>query len=172
VREGNGISAEGDFGIAELEARVASAERDRAVAELEMRRTQESLEKSYLGRTAIAITPVFEPLGFGWKDTVAILTGFVAKEVVVASYAVLYSQEESATEVSVGLRQALAANMTPAVALAFMVFVLLYSPCLSTIAVIRREAEGWRWAGFSVAFSLALAWGLAFGINTIGGMIT
>jgi ferrous iron transport protein B len=156
--------------IATLEASVQSEVRDAMATKLRHEQDREHLEKSYLGRTALAVAPVFEPLGFNWKDTVAILTGVVAKEVVVASYAVIYAQGEDATEESDSLRGALAGTMSPLVAFAFMVFVLLYVPCLATIAVIRRETGSWKWAGFSVGFSMTLAWILAFGIITIGGM--
>jgi ferrous iron transport protein B len=79
---------------------------------------------------------------------------------------------EGSTEEFTGLRQALAESMPPLVAFAFMVFALLYAPCLATIAAIRREAGGWRWAGFSVVFSLVLAWILAFAIVTAGGLFS
>jgi ferrous iron transport protein B len=160
-----------DAKIVELQAQPATEYRDHALAKLERERSQEALAKSYLGRGAHTVAPVFAPLGFSWRDTVAILTGFVAKEVVVASYAVIYSQGEDTTEESTGLRQALAESMTPLVAFAFMVFALLYAPCLATVAAIRREAGGWRWAGFSVVFSLVLAWILAFAIVTAGGLL-
>ncbi|OEJ64452.1 ferrous iron transport protein B, partial [Magnetovibrio blakemorei] len=156
--------------IATLEAAVQSEANDAAILKLHHEQDREHLEKSYLGRTALTVAPVFAPLGFNWKDTVAILTGVVAKEVVVASYAVIYAQGEDATEESDSLRNALAGTMNPLVAFAFMVFILIYVPCLATIAVIRREAGSWQWAGFSVAFSMSLAWVLAFGIITIGGL--
>ncbi len=158
--------------IVELQAQPATEYRDNALARLELERSQEALAKSYLGRGAHTVAPIFAPLGFSWQDTVAILTGFVAKEIVVASYAVIYSQGEDSTEESTGLRQALAETMSPLVAFAFMVFALLYAPCLATIAAIRREAGGWRWAGFSVAFSLVIAWTLAFSIVTAGGLVS
>jgi ferrous iron transport protein B len=159
-----------DAKIATLEAQAPTEARDVAINNLQLEKGREHLEKSYLGSAALFVAPVFEPLGFGWKDTVAILTGIVAKEVVVASYAVIYAQGENATEESTSLRQALAGTMTPLAAFAFMVFVLIYLPCLATVAVIRREAGGWRWVGFSAAFSLTLAWGLAFAVTVIGGV--
>jgi ferrous iron transport protein B len=159
-----------DGQIATLEAQPQSEQRDAVITKLENEKAREHLEKSYLGRTAHAVTPLFGPLGFNWRDTTAILTGIVAKEVVVASYAVIYAQGEEATEESGRLRKALAASMSPLVALAFMVFVLIYAPCLATIAVIRREAGGWHWVGFSVAFSMSLAWLLAFSVITVGGV--
>ncbi len=164
-------STDYDKQIATLEQQVKTDERDTQITMLSRQQRQEALEKSYLGKVALTVAPVFEPLGFTWKDTVAILTGFVAKEVVVASYAVLYAQDEEGDAESASLRNVLAGTMTPLVAFAFMVFALLYAPCLATIAVIRREAGGWRWAGFSVAFSLTVAWVLAFGIVTIGGIV-
>ncbi len=124
------------------------------------------LEQSYLGQTAAAVTPVFAPLGFGWKDSIAILTGLLSKEVVVSSYAVLNAQDKG----SDGLRKSLSSGMTPPVAISFMVFVLLYAPCLSTIAVIRREAGSWRWAGVSFGVSLVIAWSLAFVTTLVGGL--
>ena len=163
-------SADYDGRIATLETRAPGDDRDAAIKALQLQQGREHLEKSYLGRTSLLVAPLFEPLGFNWKDTVAILTGIVAKEVVVASYAVIYAQGEDATEESTSLREAISGTMSPLVAFSFMVFILIYAPCLATIAVIRREAGGWHWVGFSVAFSMTLAWGLAFGITTVGGV--
>ncbi|MBF0369533.1 MAG: ferrous iron transport protein B [Magnetococcales bacterium] len=157
--------------ITQLENEPATVERDQALHKLKLQQGQEALEKSYLGQVSHTVAPLLAPLEFTWKDTVAILTGFVAKEVVVASYAVLYSQGEEATEESDSLREVLAGTMSPLVAFSFMVFALLYAPCLATIAAIRREAGGWRWAGFSVVFSLTLAWTLAFSIVKVGHLL-
>ena len=164
-------STDYDARIAGVESQLSGEARAEAVDGLERLRTQERTEKSYLGRIGHAVAPVFGPLGFGWRDTVAIITGVFAKEVVVASYAVLYAPSMGRHEGSLGLRVALAGSMAPVTAIAFMVFLLLYSPCLSTIAVIRREAGSWRWAGFSVVFSLCVAWFLSLGIVTVGGII-
>ncbi|MEO5367139.1 MAG: ferrous iron transport protein B [Magnetococcus sp. WYHC-3] len=160
-----------DAAISRLQSEPESPQRDQEIRQLELRKKQEALSGSYLGQVAHAVAPVFQPIGFTWRDTVAILTGFVAKEVVVASYAVLYAQGEEADAESSDLRKALAASMTPLVAVAFMVFTLFYSPCLATIATIRQEAGGWKWAGFSVVFSLCLAWMLAFAVVKVGGLL-
>lgn len=157
--------------ISTLQAAPVSETRDHEISTLKLEQGREHLEKSFLGRTARTVAPIFKPLGFNWKDTVAILTGVVAKEVVVASYAVIYAQGEDATAESDSLKNALAGTMNPLVAFAFMVFVLIYVPCLATIAVIRKETQSWQWAGFSVVFSMSLAWMLAFGIVSIGGML-
>jgi len=156
--------------IAELSAGPAGPERDQAVAALDNAHRQERLEHSYLGRISVAITPVFAPLGFAWRDTTAIITGFMAKEVVVASYAVLLSQSRDSE--GAGLRAALAGTMTPVVALGFMVFVLLYAPCFSTVGAIWRETGSWRWAAFSIGFSFAIAWALAFVTVGVGRLLT
>lgn len=157
--------------ITALEAQAPGPTRDDALANLKNERNQKALENSYLGRIAMTAAPVFAPLGFGWKDTVAILTGIVAKEVVVASYAVLYAQSETDTEESSSLRRVMSSSMTPVIAFAFMVFVLLYTPCLATLSVIWHETGTWRWPVFSMGFSLVLAWGLAFAITLIGGFV-
>jgi len=163
-------TAEFDADITAAQARDESPERAELLAHLELQKNQDRLIHSYLGRASQAVTPIFSPLGFDWRDTTAILTGFVAKEVVVASYAVLYSQSEEGEKD--GLKAALAGAMPPLRALAFMVFILLYSPCLSTIAVIWREAGSWRWPALSVVFSFGFAWVLAWLVLVVGGLFT
>ncbi|MBF0368164.1 MAG: ferrous iron transport protein B [Magnetococcales bacterium] len=158
--------------IASLSSQQTTPETAETISQLKRQRHQERLEKSYLGVLGQSISPVFEPLGFDWKDAVAIVTGIFAKEVVVASYAVLYAQDEgSHGEGSDSLREEISHAMAPLTAFALMVFLLLYSPCLSTIAAIQRETKSWGWAGFSVVFSLSIAWVLAFGIVSLGGYV-
>ncbi len=157
--------------IEQLQAAPTTEAQQTAISTLTRQRDQEALASSYLGRVALTVSPIFAPLELTWRDTVAILTGLMAKEVVVASYAVLYSQDSENAEESVSLKKTLAATMSPLVAFAFMVFALLYTPCLATIATIRRETGGWKWAGFSVAFSMIFAWCLAYGILTIGHLV-
>ncbi|MBF0192950.1 MAG: ferrous iron transport protein B [Magnetococcales bacterium] len=159
-----------DSKIEQLRSEPESSENSIAIAGFKQKMAQEHLSNSYLGRVSQSIAPIFAPLEFTWRDTVAILTGFVAKEVVVASYAVIYAQDEESTEESTSLKNVLSKTMSPLVAFAFMIFVLLYTPCLATIAVIRREAGSWKWAGFSVAFSLVLAWSLSFVVLTVGNL--
>lgn len=120
---------------------------------------------SYLGRFGKLLAPVFRPLGFDWRGTVALISGFVAKEIVVGTYGVLYGVEG---ETAIG--QALAGAMTPLSAFAFMAFVLIYVPCLATIGAIRAEAGG-RWALFAVAYELFLAYLVALLIVGIGRVL-
>ncbi len=131
-----------------------------------------SVDETYLGRTGRAIAPVFEPLGLSWRDSVAILTGFVAKEIVVSTYGVLYQVGDEEGAENESLREALrASGMTPLVAFAIMVFVLTYTPCLATLAAIRRESGSWRWTAFSIGYQTVLAWTLAFSIVQGGRLI-
>jgi ferrous iron transport protein B len=136
---------------------------NKAIAELESARSAERVEKSYMGRIGKAIAPVFAPIGIDWRGSVALLTGFVAKEIVLSTMGVLYAaggKEEPET-----LKETLkVSGMTSLSAYAMMVFVLLYVPCLATVAAIRRETNSWKWASFSVVFNFSLAWIMAFAI--------
>ncbi len=118
---------------------------------------------SYLERIGLSIEPIFVPLGFPWQASVALLSGFVAKEIVVSTFGVLYGAGE---DKSIGTAM-IQGGWTPAAAYAFMVFVLLYTPCLATIAAIRRETSP-TIASFSVGYSLVLAWIVAFIAYRIG----
>ena len=134
-----------------------------AITTLDKAKEAERISHTFIGHIGHAIEPVVSPLGFDWKGGVALMTGFVAKEIVVSTLGVLYQVGEEATEGSEGLKQALRdSGMTPLVGYAFMVFVLIYTPCLGTLAAIKRETNSWKWTLFSVAYSLVLAWITAF----------
>lgn len=115
------------------------------------------LENSYLAMIGKAIEPVMQPLGFDWKMSVCLLTGLPAKEAIVSTLAILYGGDIST------------AGFTPLTAFSFMIFVLLYFPCVATIATLHREA-GKEWAWFTVFHSLILAWLMAFIIFQIGNL--
>ena len=116
------------------------------------------LENSYLASIGKAVSPLLEPLGFDWKMSVCLLTGLPAKEAIVSTLAILYGGDISA------------AGFTPLTAFCFMLFVLLYFPCVATIATLRREA-GKVWAWFTVFHSLALAWLVSFLVYQIGSLL-
>lgn len=127
----------------------------------------EQQEHSYIGYIGKAIEPVLKPLGFDWKMGVGILSGIGAKELVVSTLGVMYSAEEAEIEANdvsgeTMLQRALQRAMTPASALAFMVFILLYFPCVATFVAIRQEAGGWKWAIGTAVYTVILAWVLAF----------
>ena len=123
-------------------------------------------EHSYIGRIGKAIEPVIEPLGFDWKLGIGILSGVGAKELVVSSLGVLYADDAEANGTTLAERL----PITPLVAYGYMVFVLLYFPCIATIAAIKQEAGGWKWALFTAGYTTALAWIMSFAIHQIGGL--
>lgn len=122
---------------------------------------------SYLEAAGKAVNPVMEPLGFSWRATVAALAGIPAKEIVVSTLGVLYTGDETYTNASLGERlEAPNANgkpdFTPAIALSFMIFILLYCPCMASVTAIVRETGHWAWGAFSVIYNTLVAWVLAF----------
>ncbi len=148
------------------------SERDEAISALEVLRAREKVERSYIGRLGKVLSPVFAPIGMDWRGSVAVLTGFVAKEIVVSTMGVLYAvgaeEDEKSDALKVALRKS---NMTPLSAYAMMAFVLIYVPCLATVAVIRRETNSWKWAVFSITYSTILAWLVAFLIYQGGKVV-
>ncbi len=116
---------------------------------------------SYLERMGRAITPVLSPMGFDWRMSVGILSGVGAKELVVSTLAVMYAGEDADagsasgdTRLSAALRQ----HMSAPSALAYLVFVLFYFPCIATITAIKNESGGWKWALFTAAYTTAFAY--------------
>jgi ferrous iron transport protein B len=149
------------------------------ITQLENQKAAEKLEKSYAGKLGKAIAPVFKPLGFDdWKIAVGLVGGFVAKEIVVSTLGTLHSIGE-ADEESESLRQALQNEtrpdgnkmFTPLVAYSLMVFVLLYIPCVATIAVIKRETNSWGWPIFTAFYSTLVAWLISFVIYQGGRLL-
>lgn len=121
---------------------------------------------SILGMFGQFIAPVFAPLGFGeWRASVSILTGIIAKEAVVSTMSVLYGVDLSA------LGGLLTSVFTPVAAYAFLVFILLYMPCMSAFATIRREMGGWKWAAGAAAFQTVLAWVVSFLVYQCGSFL-
>lgn len=125
--------------------------------------TQPAYAGSYLERIGRAVTPITSPLGFDWRMNVGIFAGASAKELVVSTLGVLYagedvSGEEDAAAEDGGLRAAVRQSMTPPPAAAYLVFILLYFPCIATIASIKGESGSWKWALFTVAYTTLLAY--------------
>lgn len=124
----------------------------------------EQQENSYIGQIGKAIEPAIEPLGFDWKLGIGLVSGVGAKELVVSTLGVLYTNEEDIDSVNLSDR----IPITPLVALGYMIFVLIYFPCVATIAAIKQESGSWKWALFTAFYTTALAWVVAFAINAIG----
>lgn len=121
-------------------------------------------EESLLAGLGKIIAPIFTPLGFGfWQAAVALLSGFVAKEAVVGTLTILYNPVSDAA-----MSAALQSVFTPVAALAFMVFVLLYMPCVAAFSAIRREMNSWKWAVGTVTFQTVVAWVVSFMVYQFG----
>ena len=126
----------------------------------------EQQEQSYIGRIGKAIEPAIEPLGFDWKLGIGILSGVGAKELVVSTIGVLYADDADVDAASLGERL----PITPLVAFGYMVFVLLYFPCIATLAAIKSETGSWKWVIFAACYTTVLAWLMAFAVHQIGGL--
>lgn len=129
--------------------------------------TAEQQEHSYIGQIGKAIEPVIKPLGFDWKLGIGLLSGVGAKELVVSTLGVLYTNEEDIESVNLSNR----IPITPVVSLAYMLFVLIYFPCVATLAAIKQESGSWKWALFAAIYTTTLAWIVAFFVNQIGILI-
>jgi ferrous iron transport protein B len=156
-------------GRAELAAPADGASAPGANGDAARREKAARTENSYLGRIGHLIAPVFEPLGIDWRGGVSLLSGFIAKEIVVSTLGVLHAAgegEEDALEIALA-----ESGMTALSALSMMVFVLLYLPCLATTTAIRRETGSTRWMLFSIGYSTGVAWAAAFAVYQAGRLL-
>lgn len=160
---------------------LADAQKQEKVKRLEVSKESERQEKSYIGQLGHAIEPVIRPLGFDWKMGVSIITGLAAKEIVVSSMGILYQADLKADENTTSLKDELRAQthnsgelkgkkvFTPLVSFSFMLFVLIYFPCVAVIAAIKKESS-WGWAVFTMVYTTAIAWLVAFATYQIGSL--
>jgi ferrous iron transport protein B len=121
------------------------------------------VDESFAAILGRFFVPIFGPLGFSWQIVTGLIFGFLAKEAVIQSLAIVYAVG------GIALETALIASMTPLTAVAMMVFVLLYVPCLATVGAIKKETGSWKWTGFSVVYQLVLAYIVALLVIIIGG---
>ncbi|MBR5719614.1 MAG: ferrous iron transport protein B [Bacteroidales bacterium] len=142
---------------------------------------KEQMENSYLGKIGKVIEPVMKPCGFDWRQSVSLLAGTAAKEVVASTMGVLYASSEEeviieeegfeSDEGSLRISQLVRNNMTPLSAASMLIFILLYMPCFSTIIAIKNESGKWKWALFTVCYTIALAWIVSTIFYQIGMLI-
>jgi ferrous iron transport protein B len=159
---------------------LKEVQRTEQIKQLELDRSACQIENSYIGRFGRFVAPVFRPLGFDWQMGVSLITGFAAKEIVVSSMGVLYHSDLEADEHSSALQKSLQTHtwssgpdigkpvFTPAVAYGFMIFILLYFPCVAALSAIHREA-GRRWMLFNLFYTTGVAWLAAFVVHLIFG---
>lgn len=133
---------------------------------------------SYLGQIGRVCEPIMEPIGLNWKGGVAILSGAAAKEIVVSTLGVLYAAEplpegasgELSEDGSLGAKLIASGDFDMRTAIAFMVFILLYFPCVATLIAIAKETGRWYWAAVTVVYNTAVAWVVAYIVYLIGGL--
>ena len=123
----------------------------------------ENMEQSLLGRMGKAVEPVFALQGFNWKLDVSLLAGVGAKEIVASTMGILYAGEDM-------LQQMTADGLTPLTAYAYLLFILLYFPCLATIVAIKHETSSWRWAIFAACYTTVVAWVVSALVVQLGNL--
>lgn len=155
---------------------LSDESRKNTLAQLEIDKASAQSENSYIGKIGKFIEPFFRPLGFDWKMGVSILSGSAAKEIVVSSLGVLYHADVEADESSERLTAILKSHqndsqhpITPLVAFGFMLFVLLYYPCVAAVTAIAKESN-WKWAAFEVVYTTSVAWIVSFLTYQIGSL--
>ena len=145
--------------------------------ELTPHEQMEQQSNSYLGKIGQAVTPLVDPLGFNWKVTTSLLSGTAAKELVVSTLGVLYSEIDADETISLSKKISQpnpvtgVPDFTPLVALSFMVFVLLYFPCIASVIAVAKEAGSWKWGAFTVLYNTGVAWIVSFLVYQIGLLI-
>jgi ferrous iron transport protein B len=152
------------------QAALSSDEREQELAGLGQAEAQAALEASLMGRIGRGLEPVLRPCGFDWKISTAMIGAFAAKEVFVAQMGIVMSLGEQDEE-SETLRNRLRADYTPLVGFCIMLFCLISTPCMATIAVTKRESDSWKWALFQLGGLTALAWVLTTAVYQIGRLI-
>jgi ferrous iron transport protein B len=152
----------------EVDAAVASGQvAPMTEAQMQAARSAERLSYSIAGRVGHAIEPVFRPLGFDWKISTALLGAFAAKEVFVSQMGIVYSLGEVTPE-SEGLRAGLRRDYSTPTGLSLMLFLLIATPCMATVAVTRRESGRWSWALLQFFGLTAIAYFLSFLVYQVG----
>ena len=124
----------------------------------------EQQENSYIGRIGQAVEPVLKPLGFDWKLGIGLISGVGAKELVVSTLGVLYTNDADAVSLADRI------PITSLIAYCYMLFVLIYFPCIATFAAIKQESGSWKWAFFAAGYTTILAWVVSFAVYQIGGL--
>lgn len=155
-------------------------ENDLRLSEIQRRKESHRQELSFIGRIGHFIEPVMRPLGFDWKMSICLIAGGAAKEIVVSTMGVLYATGES--ENNTGLISKIREQtykegprsgekvFTPLVAFSFMIFVLIYFPCVAVLAAVKKESGAWKWALFVAVYTTGLAWVMSFLVYQVGGL--
>lgn len=166
----------------EVSKEQLTLDKETEIEKIKNLKLEEKQQKSYIGQIGQFVAPALHPLGFDWKMTVSILTGIAAKEVVVSTMGVLYQEGEGVDESNEGLRNKLREQrftgshkngekvFTGLSALSFLIFILIYFPCVAVVVTITKESN-WKWATFVVFYTTGLAWLVSFIIYQAGNLI-
>lgn len=152
---------------------IDETSKDELISEIREHQNTAHQEESYIGRIGKTVEPIMRPLGFDWKISVSLLSGMAAKEVVVSTLGVLYvgdsENQEALSKRIVSETNADGEPMfTPLIVISLLIFVLIYFPCIATIAAIKNESRSWKWAIFSIVYTTSLAWVMSFIVYQIG----
>ena len=161
--------------------KISETEKENRIVILNNQLKSDRLVNSYLGRLGKGIQPVMQPLGFDWKMSISLLAGLPAKEIIVSTMGVLYQSNDN--ESTVNLQQKLQNEchltgklkgqkvfITPSI-LSFLIFILIYFPCIGVVAAIKNESGSWKWAAFTVLYTTSLAWIAAFIVYNVSSLI-
>ena len=170
--------AEIDRQIAQVEqVGELSPEQQETLSLLEHHKATVHQKNSYIGMIGEALQPILSPLGFDWKMSVSLMTGMAAKEVVVSTLSVLYvgeADDEGSPQLDKMMKEDTYDDgtpvFTPLVALSFMLFVLIYFPCVATVSAIVHEAGSWKWGLFVIGYTCLLAWAVSFVVFQAGSL--
>jgi ferrous iron transport protein B len=149
-----------------MQSSLSESEKSDSIKLLNIKMNSELQEYTALGKMGKAVEPLVKPFGTDWHGAVALITGFVAKEVVISSMGVLYSTDESRS-----LKEELPKHFTKLSAIAFMFFVLLYTPCVVALTTLIRELKSWKWSLFSIIYQPTLAWLVATVVFQVGRLL-
>ncbi|MBN1987063.1 MAG: ferrous iron transport protein B [Prolixibacteraceae bacterium] len=175
------VQFEQEIGQIENNTHIAKEIKENQITKLQQQIESDRLVNSYLGRLGRVIEPAMRPLGFDWKMSISLLAGLPAKEIVVSTIGVLYQSSDD--ENTVNLQKKLQNEtyqtgkrkgqnvFTQPTALSFLVFILLYFPCVGVVAAIKSESGSWKWAAFTVIYTTSLAWLIAFAVYNIAQLI-
>ncbi len=158
-----------------VENQIDAEQRDQLITEASVAHNIQHQENSYIGRIGKFIEPAMRPLGFDWKMSVGLLSGMAAKEIVISTMGVLYTgdgeNQESLQDRLLSVTHADGSPVfTPLVVTAFLLFVLIYFPCIAVVVAIKEESNSWKWGLFSVLYTTGLAWIIAFLTFQVGSL--
>lgn len=154
---------------------ITETKKDEIIENLEHNRNTEHQQNSYIGRIGQGMEPIMRPLGFDWKMSVSIVSGLAAKEVVVSTLGVLYTgdgenQEALSERIASDRQPDGSLTYTPLVVISFLLFILIYFPCIATVTAIKEESGSWKWGVFSILYTTILAWCVSLLVYQIGSL--